>query len=247
MPGPEASALRRAASLLRPRELRARPHRCPLCGPGLLLRLADDELAVRCLRCRASAVHLSLAAVLRRACPDLPARRVLELSARGPLANWLHAQAAAFTGSEYFEDVPRGSQRAGIRCEDVQRLTFADASFDLVTHTEVFEHVADDAAGFAELHRVLAPGGCSVFTVPLDRTASTRERARLRDGSVEHVLPPAYHGDRWRGDGKVLVFRDYGADIVDRLRAAGFARAWIEAPSTAWWGHARAVVVAAKA
>jgi ubiquinone/menaquinone biosynthesis C-methylase UbiE len=32
----------------------------------------------------------------------------------------------------------------------VQRLSFADASFDLCTSTEVFEHVPDDRAGLRE-------------------------------------------------------------------------------------------------
>ena len=236
----------KARTLWKPREFGARLHRCPLCGPGLLLRLAHDETAVRCLRCRASALHLSLVAVLRRVCPDLAQRRTLELSARGALACWLRPRVATFTGTEYFEGAQPGSWRDGIRCEDVQRLSFAAASFDLITHTEVFEHVADDAAGFAELHRVLAPGGMTVFTVPLLPAEPTRLRASLIDGEIRHQLPPIYHGDPLRGAaGRVLCFRDFGHDIVERLRNAGFARAWIvPAPERVWWGYGRPVIVA---
>ena len=71
------------------------------------------------------------------------------------------------------------------------------------------------------------------------------ERARRRNGAVEHLLPPAYHDDRLSGPGTVLVFRDYGVDIVDRLRAAGFARAELMTPRRpAPWGLGRRVVVA---
>src|SRR5690606_28826015 len=135
--------------------------------------------------------------------------------------------------------------RDGVRCEDVQALGYADASFDLFTSTEVFEHVPDDAAGFREIRRTLQPGGLTIFTVPLIRGASTVERARLRDGGIEHLLEPAWHGDRLRGAGKVLVFRDYGDDIVERLLAAGFARARLWRPPVDWFGHARGVVVGA--
>ena len=124
------------------------------------------------------------------------------------------------TVSEFFDDVPRGTMRAGVRCEDVQRLTFDDAGFDLVTHTEVFEHVPGDMAGFRELRRVLRPGGVMAFTVPLMGDAPTRERAMLHSGTIMHLLPPTYHSDRLRGAGQVLCFRDYGCDIVDRLHGA---------------------------
>jgi len=106
----------------------------------------------------------------------------------------------------------------------VQRLSYADASFDLVTHTEVLEHVPDDARAFAELHRVLRPGGTMLFTVPLYGGYPTIERARFRNGEVLHLMEPAYHIDPLRGEG-ILAFRDYGLDIVERLRAAGFAEA----------------------
>jgi SAM-dependent methyltransferase len=122
-------------------------------------------------------------------------------------------------------------------------LSYIDGSFDLCTSTEVFEHVPDDRAGLRELHRVLRPGGRLLFTVPLDRT-ETLERAR-RDGSrVEYLLPPTYHGDRLNGPGSVLVYRDYGRDIVDRVRASGFEDVVLWTPPRDFHGHRRTVVVA---
>jgi SAM-dependent methyltransferase len=243
MPRPE-SRLRGALRQLRWRELRLRPWRCPLCGPSVLLRWADHEHAIRCLRCGAGAVHLSLGLALRALRPRLAGLRVLELSSRGALVRFLRRGGARLTVSEYFDHVAPGTERDGVRCEDVQRLSFADASFDLVTHTEVFEHVEDDAAGFRELRRVLAPGGATVFTVPIDPAASTRERVLRSDAGLQYLLPPEYHDDRLRGAGRVLSWRDYGGDIVVRLRDAGFARAWIAPPPPLLFGRGRAVVLA---
>jgi SAM-dependent methyltransferase len=245
MPAPEPSRLRRAWALLRPRQFALARQRCPLCDAGLVVRLRNDETGVRCLRCGASAVHRSLAAALHRHVGSLAQRDCCELSARGALTAFLRRHARSVALSEFFPDLPPGAMRDGVRCEDVCRLGYADASFDLVTHTEVLEHVADDALAFAELRRVLRPGGWMLFTVPL-HPGATLERARLREGTIEHLEPPAYHGDPIRGGAPVLAFRDYGEDIVARLAAAGFSASWVEPPdpSAAPWGFARAVVCA---
>ena len=237
--------MRSAFSMLRFRDFAAIPQSCPFCGWSVIVRLCADETGVRCVRCAASTVHLSLGQVLRRQIGDLRALSVCELSARGPLVNYLRRHARSLALSEYFAGLSPGDMRDGVRCEDVQRLTYADASFDLITHTEVLEHVPDDARAFAELHRVLRPGGLMLFTVPLCAGTATIERATLRDGATVHLQAPTYHGDPLRDGASILVFREYGDDIVARLVAAGFSRAWIEPPSDAVpWSYGRAVVCA---
>ncbi|NNL66279.1 MAG: methyltransferase domain-containing protein [Myxococcales bacterium] len=59
----------------------------------------------------------------------------------------------------------RGSAR-GLSRGDIQRLPFADATFDLALVNEVLEHVPDDLAGLREVHRVLLPGGRVVVLSP---------------------------------------------------------------------------------
>jgi SAM-dependent methyltransferase len=49
---------------------------------------------------------------------------------------------------------------------DATGLPFADGSFDVVIASEILEHIGDDAAAIAELHRVLRPGGRLAVTVP---------------------------------------------------------------------------------
>jgi SAM-dependent methyltransferase len=49
---------------------------------------------------------------------------------------------------------------------DATRLPFPDASFDRVIASEVLEHIGADLDAFAELARVLRPGGTLAVTVP---------------------------------------------------------------------------------
>jgi len=249
MPVPEnrthrLTRLRAGYRLLRWRELAVKPWRCPFCGITLLVRLRCDETGVRCMRCGASTVHLSLGRVLLRRVADLGARDACELSARGPLVAFLRRQTRSLATSEYFADARPGETRGGVRCEDVQQLTYADAAFDLITHTEVLEHVPDDARGLAELRRVMRPGGIMLFTVPLHGGEHTVERARLCGMQIEHVRPPVYHTDPLRGGAGILAFRDYGSDILERLRLAGFRAATLEVKPELPWGFGRAVIVA---
>lgn len=235
-------------SLLEPRWLRARLGRCPFCGPTLLVRLCKDETGARCARCAASTVHLSVGWALDKALEGRRPESAYELSSRGPLVAWLSRRSLGLQCSEYFDDIKPGTEWGGVRCEDVQRLSFADAAFDLVTHTEVFEHVPDDHAGFAELHRVLRPGGFMVCTVPITGATTTVERARLGPNGIEHLLPPAWHTDLIRGASRVLVYRDYGLDLPARVREAGFADAKLIPPDPRVpWGLGRHVLVARKA
>ena len=41
----------------------------------------------------------------------------------------------------------------------MEKQTFADASFDLVITSDVFEHVLDPSRGFSEIARTLRPSG----------------------------------------------------------------------------------------
>jgi hypothetical protein len=79
----------------------------------------------------------------------------------------------------------------------------------------------------------------------MNTQGETVERAVLVEDRVEHLLPAEYHDDHIRGRGRVLCFRNYGMDIVNRLKAQGFADAEIETPdSSRWWGYGRPVVIA---
>lgn len=234
----------RAAKLVRFRDLAISRERCALCSFPLIVKLAASEMGVRCPRCGASAVSQSLVQVLVDVHQHLDRAEAYELSSTGPLVDFLKPRVAKLTTSEWFDDVEPGEFARGTQCQDVQRLTFDSESFDLCTSTEVFEHVEDDAAGFSEICRVLRPGGRFVFTVPLS-SQPTMERTSVVGGQRIRTLPPEFHADKIRGNA-VFVYRDYGPDIVDRVRAAGFASAEVRQPASALFGFARPVIVAVK-
>ena len=143
-----------------------------------------------------------------------------------PLYSWLQQQFLEVVGSEYLGDaVPLGRQSRGVRNEDATRLTFDSGRFDFILSFDVFEHVPDYAAAFAESYRCLAPGGTLLFTAPFNRGSDvTVQRATVSSsGEIQHVLEPEFHGDPINPDGGILCFQHFGWDIIEALKAIGFA------------------------
>ncbi len=244
-----SGTLIRAISSVKWREAAMTYSYCPVCtAKRIIVRLHHNEIAVRCLTCRATAVTMSLVAVLQQLVPNISSKEVYELSSRGPLVNYLKENCRKLTCSEYFDRVKPGKYHNGVQCQDVQKLTFPDNSFDICTSTEVFEHVPNDLAGFSEIRRILRPGGLFLFTVPLFHSPDTIERARLdHNHEIEHPLPAHYHGDPIRGHQPILVFRDYGKDIMQRVISQNFSTVQLLSPSCPIpWHYARKVIVAFK-
>ena len=94
---------------------------------------------------------------------------------------------------------------------DITAINLPDDCVDMVIANHVLEHV-DDAKAFAELHRILTPGGQAVITVPMiegfdetyeDPAHNTPELRKLYYGDPTHL--------RW-----------YGRDFRDRFARPGF-------------------------
>lgn len=144
------------------------------------------------------------------------------------------------TGSEYLGDhIESGTMREGIRHEDGRHLSFVDASFDVLVSCEVFEHVPDIHAVLGEANRVLRPGGELVMTIPFMSGADkTVQRARLsEEGTLEHLLPPTYHGNPIDPEKGSLVFYDYGWDFLQICTDAGFRDAYMLPYYSLWYGY----------
>ena len=122
--------------------------------------------------------------------------------------------------SDYQPGSVPGALVDGVRSEDLTRLTYPDAVFDLVLTSETLEHVPDLDAALREIRRVLVPGGRHIFTVPvLPQTTRTFPRAILRpDGSVEDRAPRIAHPG---GDWGYPVFTEFGADLPGSAPAGG--------------------------
>ena len=164
--------------------------RCRCCQrTSLFLPVHRGDEAIRCLRCGANRRMEMLAEVLRaRTGGQLASLDVLELDSNSCLRSLL-AGSRTYVRSFYSATRPLGSEdRDGARCEDITRLTFADASFDIIVSSDVLEHVPDLDAAFRESFRVLRPGGAHVFTVPV--AEATAQRAVREGDAVVHLLPP---------------------------------------------------------
>jgi SAM-dependent methyltransferase len=131
------------------------------------------------------------------------------------------------TGSEYLGyDKKSGLVVNGIRHEDALALSFPDAALDLIASNDVLEHVPDPQKALAESARVLAPGGAMLFSIPFySWEKATHPRALLENGKVRHLLPEQYHGNPVSGQGS-LVFHDFGWDVLEQCRMAGFRDAY---------------------
>jgi hypothetical protein len=155
-----------------------------------------------------------------------------------PFFAWAHrALPRTVIGSEYLgPDVAGGVTVRDVRHEDALALSFDDASLGTIISNDVFEHVADIDRCFEECVRVLRPGGRLYFSVPFDGRAETIRRATVRDGRVAHLMPPRYHRNPLDPNGS-LVFYDYGWDVIERCRVAGFADAYALGYWSLLYGH----------
>jgi SAM-dependent methyltransferase len=124
--------------------------------------------------------------------------------------------------SHWFADRPCGDMVGRFRCENLERLTFADESIDLHVTQDVMEHVLRPELAFAEIARTLKPGGAHIFTVPLvNREQPSRMRIEVdATGGIRHLQPPEYHGNPIDHSGS-LVTVDWGFDIQRYIFDAG--------------------------
>jgi SAM-dependent methyltransferase len=206
---------------------------CPVCGTrdvlfcGLTANLRETGA---CSQCGASNRQRQMALALRTGLGIAPVGRLAlpngfrlySAEANGPLHTVL-ADSPGYICSEYWDDTQTpGASANGVRHEDLQRLSFADNTFDIVLTSDVLEHVDDAYQAHSEILRVLRPGGRHIFTVPFSGDAHDDVRARRVDGRIEYLAEPMYHGDPMRPDQGVLVWRVFGAEMLTRLRAMGF-------------------------
>ena len=128
---------------------------------------------------------------------------------------------ANYLPTQYFVGQPLGEIFNGVRCENLEKMTFADESIDLHISQDVAEHVFDPSAAFKEIARTLRPGGAHVFTVPIVRKQDpSRRRAVLQaDNTVRHIEPAQYHGNPVDASG-ALVTIDWGYDILSYISEA---------------------------
>lgn len=218
-------------------ENRPRFGRCSLCGHWGVFRKNHRSIreGYQCDECRASLRYRHQASVILSKYStansnsfaelaresDFQKLRIYEPGIIGPFRKHLKDH-PDYLNSYLWEGVEPGDEHKGVRCENLEKLTFSDDSFDLIITSDIFEHVRRPYAAFAETCRVLKPGGRHIFTVP--QVWPPRERTVFRVDTSEaedtFIHPPVYHGSPTDPDGS-LVYTDFGLDIVDELSTIG--------------------------
>lgn len=201
--------------------------RCNICGwTDRFLRLDRGREGTICRNCGSTSRNRAVAFVLARVLDEDQAvfrwtyrlsTRMLESSARGALAMYFRMK-FDYYGTEF--DPARIAEGTHPReYADFQKLHYDEDTFDFVVASDVFEHIRRDADAVREVERVLKPGGYLILTVPYDHErAQTIQRVDTSGPADVHLLPPQYHG----GGGHTLAYREYGRDLSDLVRAAGF-------------------------
>jgi hypothetical protein len=119
--------------------------------------------------------------------------------------------------SEYFDHTPSGQYVNGIQCQNLEQTTYLNNFFDIIISEDILEHINDPRKACIELSRILKNSGrhISTIAVSLEKPRS-KQRAKLENGTISHLLPPVYHGDMIREEG-ALVFFDFGKDIITKF------------------------------
>ena len=100
-------------------------------------------------------------------------------------------------------------------------MTYQDESFDLIITADIFEHIRNPYKAFAEIKRVLKPGGRHIFTIPVQFPIpkSSTFRVDTKTDINKFVLPARYHGNGIGG--RSLVYTDFGEDMLEELNDLG--------------------------
>ena len=211
---------------------------CEVCGHIGMFQQRQGSIreGYKCSNCSASLRYRHQAAVIISKYTSASSDSFAEL-AKEPAFQQLHVYEPGIVGPfrKYFKEHPNyttsylwdnvepGDSKDGVRCENLERLTFDDESFDLVISSDIFEHVRKPYEAFSEIYRVLKPGGMHVFTVPLNWPLPENAVSRVDTSGAEDVfvLPEVYHGSPTASEGS-LVYTDFGLDLVDDLENIGF-------------------------
>ena len=198
------------------------PGYCSICEAQVVFRSYGtwhrDRLL--CAACGSIPRQRALISVLSIVRPDWRGARLWELAPAGPASQKLRTECSNYVGSHYWPDVSPGTLVDGVRCEDLERPTFGDASVDIVVSSDVFEHIIDVDAALAQVARVLDEGGIHVWTTPQYRDLeSSKSRVRRSTAGLENLVPPEYHGDPVNADGALVTF-DWGRDLPGRVESA---------------------------
>lgn len=172
----------------------------------------------RCSNCNSIPRNRALIKAIQKFAPNYREVPLHESSPGMATSRNLKRNCKHYSDSHYFPDGEPGKMHKGFRCENLDKLTFDDNTFDLFITSDVFEHVMNPEKAFAEIARVLKPGGLHIFTMPwYPELKFSRRRAMVDDqDEIKHIEEAIYHGNPISDKGS-LVTMDWGLDFCDKV------------------------------
>ena len=193
---------------------------CPVCERRTVFLKTDPWLRdfYICVYCRSVPRQRAIIHIIETYFPKYREMVIHESSPGGPASKKLQRECKCYLPTHFYRDTPPGEYKEGVRCENLEQLTFDENVFDLVITQDVFEHVMNPAKAFSEVARTLKPEGAHVFTVPYYPDTSTVVRSMESPGGVVHMEEEVYHGNPIDQKGS-LVVTDWGNDLFDFIYA----------------------------
>ena len=189
-------------------------YRCPECK-GSLRYQCQAALLVRLLSKHGATSVKSLSEEM-----EFQALSVYEPGVLGPFRKFF-ASVGDYHISDFWPDIKTGATRDGVVCQDLHALTYDDERFDVLITSDIFEHVRRPYQAFAEVARVLKPGGLHVFSIPVQAPIPQKSvfRVDVSGDEDEHLMPPRYH--LGPGNSRHIVYNEFGQDTFEELAKLG--------------------------
>lgn len=195
---------------------RANTGNCPICEKRTLFIergswLRDNYL---CINCRSIPRFRAIIYVLKMLFPEYRDMTIHESSPGGASSDKIRKECPNYIPTHFFQGIPYGTYKDGIRCESLEEMTFSDNSFDLVVTQDVLEHVLSPAKAFSEIARTLRPGGAHLFTVPYYHREKSFVRAAQASEGITYFAEKEFHGNPIDENGS-LVVTEWGIDLPE--------------------------------
>lgn len=195
-----------------------RHYTCPFCGYmgpfASDIALTGRRPNAQCPQCWCSERHRTQAQVMDRLARryDFSTLSILHLSPEKFLAHRFKKEFGTYTSANYEPRPGIDMQIDLTSCDEIP-----DDSYDVVFASHVFEHIPDDQAAAANVHRILKPEGFAVLPVPIV-CRSTVEFPRVVETEYGHVRGPGPdYFDRFRDLFDVELFTSEDLDDVNQV------------------------------
>lgn len=195
---------------------------CPICKKNVEFVATNNWFRDNyiCTKCGSIPRERAIMSVIDTWMPDWRLKSVHESSPinRGASVK-ISSECKNYIPSQFFPGMKLGSLIDGVRCENLENLTFENESIDLHITQDVFEHLFFPDRAFKEIARTLKSGGLHIFSVPLvNRNRLSEVRAELDEvfNEIKYIKPPEYHGNPINEKGSLVTY-DWGFDICQKI------------------------------